>query len=393
MIEFLPQNSKPSARGRWYRLLGLCVALCLLFSGCASGWPFSKPSPTDSASPSENTRPPLSPVSPEDGERLTIVDTSKAEYSYEEMLEDLEALEARYPGKMVKKEIGKSLDGRVLYAVEVGNPNAEKQILITAGIHAREYLTPLLLMKQLEFYLYNYDTATYGEGEAVVSYADIFDTYRFCLVPMCNPDGIALSQFGLTALRSEELQATVRAIYASDQKYGYVTDPLEKYLRYWKANARGVDLNRNFDTKDWKNLSYTPDPCFKNYKGEEPHSEPETKALVQYTESLSCPAASVSLHSQGEVIYFDCGQDNPLPNRQLGEAVQAMSGYALSYDRLQAAAFDDWCTMKRGIPSVTVETGGVLSTCPLSIAEFPAIWTAMRPLWMCVATTAQNQLQ
>ena len=104
MIEFLPQNSKPSARGRWYRLLGLCVALCLLFSGCASGWPFSKPSPTDSASPSENTRPPLSPVSPEDGERLTIVDTSKAEYSYEEMLEDLEALEARYPGKMVKKE-------------------------------------------------------------------------------------------------------------------------------------------------------------------------------------------------------------------------------------------------------------------------------------------------
>ena len=73
-------------------------------------------------------------------------------------------------------------------------------------------------------------------------------------------------------------------------------------LRGTRGNGRGVDLNRNFPTSNWK-----PDPV--HYKsrandardialspGAEPASEPETRALLSLLERLK-PRAVVSLHS------------------------------------------------------------------------------------------------
>ncbi|MDQ6801066.1 MAG: murein tripeptide amidase MpaA [Acidobacteriota bacterium] len=73
-------------------------------------------------------------------------------------------------------------------------------------------------------------------------------------------------------------------------------------LRGTRANARGVDLNRNFPTSNW-----SPDPvCYKSRAndardialspGAEPASEPETRALLSLLERLK-PRAVVSLHS------------------------------------------------------------------------------------------------
>lgn len=315
---------------------------------------------------------------------IDVVDTTKAKYTYAEMVDDLAILEKRYAGKMSYKTVGSSLDGRNIYAVTLGNPDAENQIIISAGIHAREYMTPMLVMAQLEHYLYYYDT----ESAGVVPFSEIFEEYSFCILPMCNPDGITLAQMGLDGIRSEELRETILSIYELDRVKFELDGTLDEYLSEWKANARGVDLNRNFDTDDFGTYPTMSRPCYLNHPGTSPLSEPETKAMTEYVRSLSNPVLSIAVHSQGEVIYFNCGQKNYDESKDLSEKLAQWTGYKLETDVRHDSAFDDWCNKVMNIPSATVETGN--SPCPLPIEEFDKIWQDNRDLWLLAALYHKN---
>ena len=367
------------------RILCMAVLCALLLSVVCLIPPIIKSTQTD-PSPESTDQAPTEYVTV-DGEVLDIVDTSKPNYSYEEMVDDLVLLTEKYPEKMSYSSIGSSLDGRSIYAAQLGNPDAERQIIISAGIHAREYLTPMLVMKQLEFYLYNYDTAEYNG----VPFSEIFEKYTFCILPMCNPDGITLTQYGIDSIRSEELKSTIRSVYDSDRAHKHTYDSFEKYLTYWKANARGVDLNRNFDTADWIKLDKVNQPSYVEYKGEAPLSEPEAKALAEYASSLSSPTLSLAIHSQGEIIYFDCGQDDIHPSLNLAKAVKEVCKYKIIYDTRQDAAFEDWCVLNKNIPSITVETGNYDVKEPIPEGEFNKIWKKCRDLWAHTAVAYMNQ--
>lgn len=73
-------------------------------------------------------------------------------------------------------------------------------------------------------------------------------------------------------------------------------------VRGTRGNSRGVDINRNFPTSNW-----APDPLFYKSRandprdialspGDEPASEPETKALLALIDRLK-PRAVISMHS------------------------------------------------------------------------------------------------
>jgi g-D-glutamyl-meso-diaminopimelate peptidase len=316
------------------------------------------------------------------------VDTSADPYTYDTMAADLEALAKEYPHLLRVASAGQSADGREILYADVGSADATRQIFVSAGIHGREHMTPMLAMKLLESYLINYNV----EDETGTALADLSTDVMLRVVPMVNPDGIAIAQGGIDAIRSEELRATVQSIYETDtgeyQSYRDNYPTREDYLKHWKANARGVDLNRNFPIEYWQTMSTgIPHPSSQKYKGPSAGSEPETQAMMRLMEELKHLEAVVSLHSQGEILYWDCGQTGELrrENGALVEKLAAMTGYRpVDTFTHPDATLDDWAALELGIPSVNVEVGKGNVVLPHD--QFEGIWNRTKELWRVLLT-------
>lgn len=290
-------------------------------------------------------------------------------YTYEEMLEDILQLQERYPALFHANMTGSSPDGRNLCELTIGDTEAPRNILIHAGIHAREYINPYLVMEQLEQFLEYYECGAFRG----TSYKELLDNVAVHVVPMVNPDGIAISQFGESALRSPELIQTLRACYACDTAAGRTKSSYENYLARWKANARGTDLNRNFIT-GFGIDARTALPSYAGYPGPSPFSEPETLFLGAVT--LQCkPSVIISYHSMGEVAYWNTKES------LYTEINTAFSDYMLSlvpYKKMRSGSsssgsYLDWIySGDTPVCSITFETGNV--ACPFSFEQYPKIW-------------------
>lgn len=294
-------------------------------------------------------------------------------------------LQEEYPGRLVVNSIGQTADGRVLYEVVFGNAQAEKQILIHAGIHAREYMTCMLVMNQLEFYLAMSERGSY-DG---IPFDELFSSVGIHLVPMVNPDGISISQSGEEGIQSAKLRANLYDWYQRDKENKVVSVSYSQYLKRWKANARGVDLNRNFDYgfEAYKGVS---SPAAEKYKGTSAECEAESRALVKLTEQVQ-PVCTISYHATGSVIYWDYGQSGTLKEncRQLVDTIAGVNQNEIrnsSNDPQDAAGYGDWCVMVKGIPSATIEIGK--KSAPLAIEEYEDIWNRNALLWAALARYA-----
>ena len=246
--------------------------------------------------------------------------------------------------------------------------------MIHAGIHGREYLTSLLIIKQIEYYLKNYENGKYYG----IKYKELFNSVTFHLIPMVNPDGITISQIGVKGIKDEKLKDSIYECYYNDLNARYTCDRFKNYLRKWKANAVGVDLNRNFDA-GWNEINQSKKCSFANYKGKCCNSEPESKALVNLVNKYNF-IYTVSYHSSGNLIYWDY-KDSLVKNEcsKLADLISSVTGYTKEksdseYSEVIPGGFKDWATSKPNnpIPSVTIEVG--LGKCPLKNSEFKYIW-------------------
>ncbi|MBR2926843.1 MAG: peptidase M14 [Clostridia bacterium] len=346
----------------------LTAALTLLLVSCAL--PPLDGSGTQTGTPGDSDSFAGAAVAAEFLTRDGIVDLSKREYAHAECIADLAALQAAYPDLLLVETAGHSLDGRSIPLAILGNRQAKKQVIVSAGIHGREYLTPLLAMAQIEFYLTYYNTGSY-EG---IPYSTLFSECAFYILPMCNPDGIMLSQAGLDAISDPTLREQIQKIYEKDLADGYTSQTrIDSYLQYWKANAGGTDLNRNFDAL-WEQYGGAGRPCCVQYKGPRAASEPETRALVDLTQRLDNVQAVLCIHSQGEVLYWNCGQTGALAQATLDftAAVSRRTGYEIKSEKNNDASYSDWCALEEGLIAITVETG--IGLCPLDYEKFAPIW-------------------
>ena len=99
-------------------------------------------------------------------------------YTYQKMESDIELLKQRYEG-VTSDSIGTTTDGRNLYRIVIGSRDAKKKILVVGAIHAREYITAPLVMRQIKEMLDKREDGDKSLDEICIEY-----------VPMVNPDGV-----------------------------------------------------------------------------------------------------------------------------------------------------------------------------------------------------------
>ena len=285
-------------------------------------------------------------------------------HTYWRCLQDIKDLVSAYPGLARYETIGMSVTGTPINAIVLGSPGAGKKVLFQAAIHAREGITALIAMRQAECML---KAASFGGVYRGVNVADMLNGVEIWVVPIANPDGLRLLHEGISAV-----PASMPALKASIRKMNGYSN---KFIR-WKANARGVDLNRNFET-GWKKDKYYPKPGPYNYPGTGPLTEPESLALQDLTLKKDF-AMTMSYHSSGKVIYWYNPATGYGADYYIASSLKNITGYRILSPASQVfnGGYRDWYVSRYNRPGFTLEVGA--GYCPLPQSNFQTYWQETR---------------
>ena len=287
------------------------------------------------------------------------------EYMFSDLKEKMSALSAKYRFVSVQS-VGKSVLGKDLLTLNIGN--GKEAVLLCGAFHGSERLTATLLMMFAEHLCKSLSND--GFVSEIRARKALYDR-RLVILPMVNPDGCDI--VGEGSINCGGFKESVNRLSVGD-------------FSHWNANVRGVDINHNFDagwnilhTLEQKSNIYGPSPT--RYGGPRPQSEPETAALVNLCEKIDfCHVAT--FHSQGEIIYWNYGNNTPPKGKRMAALMSASSGYALEEPTEMAShgGFKDWFIEKYQRPGFTIEIGKGKNPLPPSGVE--EIYSRLEELMM-----------
>jgi murein peptide amidase A len=218
----------------------------------------------------------------------------------------------------------RSVQRQIIPYMDVGTPASKEnlRVLVIGGIHGDEWTAISLVFYWLNWML-----------------VDPLGKTHWRVFPLVNPDGFIAK-------------------------------------RSTRTNARGVDLNRNFPTPDWKSHAHLhwvtktrKNP--RRYPGPMGNSEPETRLIVDQIEQYR-PHLILSLHAPYGLIDYDGVEQHAplrfglLPLRRLGVSPGSLGNYA---------------GVHLGIPVVTVELENARQMPP--IKDVMRMWKDLL-IWLSV---------
>ena len=290
--------------------------------------------------------------------------------SHQEMTYKLQLFHMLYPEFTELQTIGKSVEGRDILALRVGN--GKKEILMDGSLHAREHMTTNVLLEMIDEYSLAY---VRGSKFSNIDVRKTLDTTKIWFVPMMNPDGVTLVQGGVNAVVSK---ASVTKINGSAN------------VARWKANIRGVDLNRNFEG-GWAQKSSAKVPSFKNFKGYSVFSEPEARALRDFVAKHQFKAY-VSYHSSGQVIYWFHFQNatNLKRDKAFAQKMGNITGYSLMAPLYLpgSGASTDWFIQTYKKPALTMEIAVFAGEGPVPNSQWQNVWNKNKTIGLVSAQSA-----
>lgn len=238
-----------------------------------------------------------------------------SQFRYVDLVHYANALAATYPDLIKCTEIGRTSGGRPIIemtlSAEVQRNTLQDKVFIgiDAGIHGREYMVSSVLLETFESYCFDYKNKD-------ADMRALLEKVAFKAILNVNPDGMEKS----------------------------FSEP------NWKANGRGVDINRNFawdlleySTQTWrpiwewdgltkKSIYYSSGPSAMYYAGAYGDSEIETQIVKKFY-SLNNIRSSVSMHTKGNLLFYG---DKMLPswyktrNLKMAQEISRQTGLEIS---------------------------------------------------------------
>lgn len=332
-------------------------------------------------------------------------------HSLSEIESYLESVTQRHSGMATLLEIGRSREGRPIWAVEINNPGtgvaSEKPgFYVDGNIHGGEVLGGEGALAFIERLL--------GEYDRDPAIRTLVDTRAFYIVPIVNPDGRAISvdtpenhrwnvrpndedgdgAFDEDPPEDLDGDGVMLQMRVEDPDGGWIVHPTDprRMLRdrggrlegthyrlmsegidndgdgaFNEDRVGGVDLNRNFPA-NWSGAQFGSGPF--------PLSEPETYALVAYITARPNIAAIHTFHTSGGLLLrfptladqeWDFPEEDLEAYREIAEDGVEITGYLnFAYTKKSIVdlmspghgVFNDWGSKEFGVLSMTTEMWG-----------------------------------
>ena len=237
-------------------------------------------------------------------------------HTYAEMVAELNKAVADHGSIVRKFSIGKSYQGRDIWAAKISDNVAtdenEPEVLFDGLHHAREHLTVEQALAILRWLSDGYTTNS--------TVKRLVDTREIYIVFMVNPDG---------------------------GEYDITGSPYRGWRKNRQPNAGssyvGTDLNRNYDYHFGCCGGSSGSPSSINYRGAKGFSAPETRAMRDFINSRVVNGrqqitAAITFHTAGEQVLWPYGytfadipidmtRDDHAALQAIGKKLAAKNGY------------------------------------------------------------------
>jgi len=237
-------------------------------------------------------------------------------HSYTELTADVAAVAAAHPDIVERFSIGKSYQGRDIWAVKVSDnvtvDENEPEVLFDGGHHSDEHMGVEMTLKILHWLVDGY-----GKDPRITGAVDMHEIW---IVFNMNPDG---SEFDISGGR----------------------------FHYWRKNRQptpgttsiGTDLNRNYGYRWGGGGRTSTNPQAITYRGTGPFSTPEDRAMRDFLASRVVNGrqqirAAITFHESGRLVMWPYGYTlTDVPSdmtvqdhsalRAIGRTMAASNGY------------------------------------------------------------------
>lgn len=218
-------------------------------------------------------------------------------HNYQQMLDEMQQVVASHPDLALLEDIGDSYEKTVgkggydIWALKISDnvqlEENEPEVFYMANTHAREIITPEIILYFMHYLIDNYGTDGY------VTY--LVNNRQIWLCPTINPDGHEYVFTGSSPSNYNDPMWWRKN--KQDNNNNGIFDP----------NYDGVDLNRNFGYKwGYDNSGSSPFPDNQTYRGTAAFSEPESQAIRDFVTRHKF-IINLSFHSYSQLWLYPWG--------------------------------------------------------------------------------------